>query len=166
VPARSAGAGVLEVSYTWTNRSDQPVLAVDRPRESSGAAPAPSPTAWYAVGVGEDVVQISQRVFDLPDDAPDYAQGFEVGFTLVQPGGTLRRELVIPMPVTEAKPFAGYYAGGERAIGDPARAQFCLGVLVPPYAEGLVDDSEDGLVGFHRSTDRQALFCSETVALD
>ncbi len=155
----------VSVRYEWTNESDEAVLVVDRPTARVGASTRPSPEAWYAVGVGDGVVQVSQRLFERPVDAPDAAQEIPVGMTQVAPGATLDGSLEVPLPIVEATPYDGRHAPGEGPVGDPTSVQFCLGVLVPPYDPRLVDRTDDGVIGYHGSTELQTLFCSDPVGL-
>ena len=155
----------VHVSYRFTNEADEPLLVVNRLPTDVGAGVEYRAEAAYVVGLSDELVEISQRVFAKPEGV-EYESLPKVGVTEVPPGETVTTAVVVPLPLALTGPWGEDPGPGAVDVpDDPAEVEFCLGVLTPPYDERLTTTDDGQRVTFHGSVERQALFCSDPVTL-
>ncbi|MDR7312399.1 acylphosphatase [Nocardioides luteus] len=154
----------LEVSYRVANRADVDVYVVDAiPAYANGSLQAKSANTVYVLGSGGDRAEVSKRVFALPDDKT-FAQMPAVGWAEVAAGEELRRDVSVPLPLDEYRPFTDDSV--PKLPDSVEEVIFCVGVLDlrDVYPEGVPTEMT-GLAHSDSAAEAQQIFCSDPVPL-
>jgi hypothetical protein len=130
VAVEPVDAGV-RISWTVTNDGEGPLLVFDNLRGDE-AADEPLQGAYVTGGDG-GVVEVSRRLFPVPDDL-EGVQDYTVTAGDLGARGRETRTDSVTVPFTYAP--AAPEGGGDELPEDVDRAVFCLGVAPPGAIEG------------------------------
>ncbi|MFI5622280.1 hypothetical protein ACIA03_02340 [Nocardioides sp. NPDC051685] len=155
----------LEISYRVVNDADTDVYVIDSvPTYANGALQPESADTVYVLGSGGSRAEVSKRVFALPDDKT-FAQMPAVGWVELAAGEELKRDVRVPLPLEEYRPFDDDSVPG---LPDPVEEViFCVGVLDlrDLYPDGVPADVT-GLAHSDSAAEAQQIFCSDPTSLD
>lgn len=164
---RAEGKQRLVISYQVTNRSDKPVLVLNRlAAQLDSTNIAPDPNAVYIEPTEDGTIEISKRAYPTPN-GPTVTTPYLPGASMLEPGQSISEEIRVALPLRRRRPYMSVVPAP--AMPDPARKiKFCLGVAP---AEGIVtrafgEGSKRALYPQYSVVLKQKLFCSDTVTID
>lgn len=101
---RRIAEGVLELSYEVVNGSSEAVLLCTPLTELRGGEAVAAPGRVYRYVDPDGVLQITKRLWHLPEDADVYRPELPM-LTRVAPGGSLRESIRLAEPVVLEVPY-------------------------------------------------------------
>lgn len=154
----------LRMAWTVTNTSGEELVVFDnrRPDESPDAERY---GAYVTAGEG-DTVEISRRLFPVPDDLEGVA-AYGLTASTLAPDGTASGKEIALLPLEYAP--AASKGGGDPLPDDPKQVIFCLGVGAaadfPASTSASVPEGYRFARHSSANVERQSVLCSEPFAL-